>query len=102
MMASVFSPMQGEPGAEGERGPKGDKVCGRKSPTANGAAPWSKALGGGTTGGNPLWVSARPQEGGLGKSLPLLQPCACPHCRVRVAHGVSEGSLARRAGTVPR
>lgn len=26
LMASVFFPTQGEPGAEGERGPKGDKV----------------------------------------------------------------------------
>lgn len=64
-MASVFSPMQGEPGAEGERGPKGDKVCGRKSPAANGAAPWSKALGRGTVGA-PLF-GCQQALGGDGK-----------------------------------
>jgi len=65
-MAAVFSPPQGEPGAEGERGPKGDKVCGRKSPAA---APWSKAPGGGTAGDTPLWVSAGPGGGREGPCL---------------------------------
>lgn len=69
LMASVFSLAQGEPGADGERGPKGDKVCGCKSPAADVAARRSKVLGRVTAGGTPAWVLSGP--GGEQESLCL-------------------------------
>lgn len=61
-----------------------------------GAKPWVRALL-----GTPLF-GCQQALGGRGK-VPAYPVTLCPSlCRVKVAQGVTEGSLERRAGMVPQ